>query len=342
MPVLVARAASHLHGSEPPVLLTLAGGRIGVPSLREYLRAGFDVALWLNLAPFPARLLARLGARRAATRAHRWWARGTARALGLRIDLDGLDRIDPRETYVVAPLHEGFADVLALLQLPLPLRFVVRDELVDWRLLGGALRDTGQISIRPESGVRAYRQILRGAREAFAMGESLVVFPQGSILGIETDFQPGAFAVARTCQRPILPIALTGSHRVWEHPFGPRLRRNQRMTLRVLPPIPVEEVRARSVAELRRELRRRLKAAALDGVMQPPRRFVPRRDGYWDGYAYEIDPDFPELAAEIAAHRGAARGSGASGGKSGSQPHDGRPAGGRLRGTSATSSSADR
>ena len=37
--------------------------------------------------------------------------------------------------------------------------------------------------------------------------------------------------------------------------------------------------------------------------MAPPRRFVPARDGYWDGYAYAIDPDFPELAMEIARHR---------------------------------------
>jgi 1-acyl-sn-glycerol-3-phosphate acyltransferase len=37
--------------------------------------------------------------------------------------------------------------------------------------------------------------------------------------------------------------------------------------------------------------------------MAPPRRFVPARDGYWDGYAYEIDPDFSALAAEVAARR---------------------------------------
>jgi hypothetical protein len=30
---------------------------------------------------------------------------------------------------------------------------------------------------------------------------------------------------------------------------------------------------------------------------------VPVRDGYWDGYAYEIDPHFADLAADIAHHR---------------------------------------
>lgn len=215
----------------------------------------------------------------------------------LRIDWHGLDHIDPREAYVVMPLHEGLADPLAVLHLPLRLRFVVRDEFVDWPLLGGYLKDSQQIAIRPEDGTRAYRTMLRAAREIFAGGESLVVFPQGSILGIDTAFLPGAFAVARAFQRPILPIALTGSHRVWEYPYNPRIRRGERMSVRVLPPIAESEVCARDTDELRLEVQHRLKAAALDGVMAPPRRFQPARDGYWDGYAYEIDPAFPDLAA---------------------------------------------
>ncbi len=288
---------------DPWIRYTLAGGRIGMTSLSQYLRTLGDAVLWLGVATLPARLLGRLGARRALARVQRWWARGLTRALGLRIDWDGLDWINPREAYVVTPLHEGFADALALLQLPLRLRFVARDELADWPLLGSYLRDTRQIAIRPEDGVAAYRHLVRAAPAVFAAGESLVVFPQGSILGIETNFLDGAFALARTLDRPILPIALTGSHRVWEYPYGPRLRRSERMSVRVLPPISAEEVRVRGVDALRRDVQHRLKAAALDRTMAAPRRFVPSRDGYWDGYAYQIDPAFPELAAEIAARR---------------------------------------
>jgi len=320
--VLPAVDAGH---TELPIRYTLPGRRIGVPSVGQYLRTLAETALWLVIAPLPARLLARTGARRALARAQRSWARGVGRALGLRLECEGVDRIDPCETYLVAPLHEGFADALAPLRQFVPRHeaerqrepeqrqrvreaLVARDELAEWRLLGGYLRDTGQIIIRPEDGARAYRQMARAAREAFAAGDSVVVFPQGGILGIETDFQRGAFALARALGRPILPVALTGSHRVWEHPYGPRLRRGERVSLRVLPPIPAAEVRARGADELRHEVQRRLKAAALDGRMAPPRRFVPARDGYWDGYAYEIDPAFPNLAAEIAAHRAAQAG----------------------------------
>ena len=234
----------------------------------------------------------------------RWWACGVTRALEVRLDSTGLEQIDRSESYVVTPLHEGFADALALLHLPLKLRFVARDELFTWRWLGPVLRDTGQIEVFPEQGRRSYRRMLRAARSVFDAGESLVIFPQGGILGIETDFLPGSFALARALRRPILPVALTGGHRVWEHPYTPWLRYEQRMSLRVLPPVPVAEVLATPADDLRRRVQRDLKDAALSATMAPPRRFVPARDGYWDGYAYRIDPEFTDLAAEIARHRG--------------------------------------
>lgn len=297
------RAGTEAEDAEPAIRHTIAGGRIGVSSVGSYLRTRAEVAFWLGVASQPARLLWKGGAHRSAVRAQRWWAHGIARTLGLRMDLQGLDRIDARGAYVVTPLHEGLADALALLQLPLPLRFVIRDEFESWPLIGSYLRDTEQVVIRPEDGMRAYRLMVEQARELFAKDQSLVIFPQASILGIETDFLPGAFSLARTLQRPILPIALTGSHRVWEYPYSPRLRRGERMSLHVLPPLSADEVRERGAEQLRREVQRRLKTVALGTSMTPPRRFVPARDGYWDGYAYEIDPDFPELAADVAAHR---------------------------------------
>lgn len=297
------RVAINPSRQEPPIRYTLAGDRIGVPSFGLYLRTIADAVFWLGIAPLPARLLWRFGARRTSSIVQRQWARGLSHILRLQIDCQGVELINPNESYVVAPLHEGLADAIALLRLPLPLRFVVREEFVEWPVIGPYLRDTEQISVRPEAGMHAYRQIVRQARGVFARSESLVVFPQGSVLGIEIDFRSGAFALAQTLERPILPIALTGSHRVWEHPYGPRLRRHQRMSLRVLPPISAATLLAQGVEETRRQVQAQLKVVALNGSMVEPRHFRPLHDGYWDGYTYEIDPAFPGLAADVAAHR---------------------------------------
>ena len=283
-------------------------GRFGLPAGEPIPLRIAQIGFWLVVPPLVARGWRRLAhrfpaARRMAIATERCWARGVIRALRMELECCGLEHIDPEASYIVAPLHEGLADIPALLQLPLPLRFVVRDELFGWPLLGPYLRDTGQVLVSPETGVASYRGLLRRARELTAAGDSLVIFPQGTILGIESRFRPGAFAVARALNLPILPIALTGSHRVWEHPYSPRLRFGQRVSLRVLPPIPADRLRMDGVEAVLTETQAILRDMALDGSMAAPRRFVPADDGYWDGYAYEIDPAFTELAEEIRLHR---------------------------------------
>ncbi len=90
--------------------------------------------------------LAKTIPRAALQRAVRAWATATIRFLDLTIEVTGIDQIDPSKAYVVAPLHEGFADVLALSRLPLDLRYVARDELSNWRWLvpEGLRSDPGQ------------------------------------------------------------------------------------------------------------------------------------------------------------------------------------------------------
>lgn len=286
-----------------PLRYHLACNMIGVSTRRAWLWAAIGGAWWFGPPMLAARLLGRAERRDALHRVERHWGRGLLRFLDVRLDRAGFEHIDPQRSYVVTPLHEGFADVPALLHLPLPLRFAARDELFGWRVLGPYLRDAGHVCVAPERGRWSYRELLRRSEGVFASGDSLVIFPQGTILGIETDFHPGAFTLARALRRPILPIALTGSHRVWEYPYTPRLRWGQRMSLQALPPIPADEVAATPPADLRRRVQRMVKAAALNDAMAAPRRFVPARDGYWDGFAYRIDPDFPGLAADVALHR---------------------------------------
>ncbi|MEI6045905.1 MAG: lysophospholipid acyltransferase family protein [Chloroflexota bacterium] len=289
---------------EPPYLLP--GGKIGLSDPSDYFHTLAGVALWLGLPYWYARLLGQMQAWDELYRFQVWWVRQVRQYLDVRLDIGGLKRVDPHQSYIVTPLHEGFGDILALAELPLKMRFVARDELFDqWKMLGPLLRDSGQLVVCPEQGAKSYRQLLRSAAPVFARGESLVIFPQGTILGIENDFSGGAFALAKTFKLPILPIALTGSHKVWEYPFSPRLRYGERISLRVLAPISVEECLARPREELRQMVQQRLKEVALSGTMAPPRRFVPSRDGYWDGYAYRIDPQFSELAADIERHRAA-------------------------------------
>lgn len=274
----------------------LPGGRIAAERLRHLPRTALGAGWLLGPAAWAAIARARLGDARSAEAA---WARQAAAFLGMRLEVTGQEHIDPDQRYVVASLHEGFTDAVALLHLPLRMRFVARDELCDWALLGSALRSGGHVVVTPELPVAAYREILQRGRYILE-SESLVVFPQGTLLGIETSFSSGAFRLAHTLDRPLLPVVITGTHRVWEHPFSPTVRFGRRVRLQVLPPVTPEQAEARH-----REIERHMKRLALSAD-PPPRRYVPERDGWWAGYSFDIDPDFPELAARVAEHRAAA------------------------------------
>jgi len=270
----------------------LPGGRFAVASLSELPRLAVSAADLLGLRAWRA---LQSGTPRTAERR---WAEAAVRRLRINIVLRGIEHIDPAERYVVAPLHEGFADVVALIaSLPLQLRFVARSELEEWRVLGRALRHGRHVTVEPESPAMAYRKMLRAALDDSGRGDSLVVFPQGSILGIETAFQPGAFRLAAATRCPLLPVVVSGGHRVWEEPFSPLVRFGQPIYVEVLPAVAPSAAVA-SMTEIEATLKRK----AL-GCPVAPRRFEPERDGWWDGYAYEIDPDFAELAAAVTDHR---------------------------------------
>jgi 1-acyl-sn-glycerol-3-phosphate acyltransferase len=55
------------------------------------------------------------------------------------------------------------------------------------------------------------------------------------------------------------------------------------------------------------EIEADMKQRALSATPRP-RRFDPDRDGWWDGYPYEIDHAFPDLANRVAHHREAISG----------------------------------
>ncbi|MGI9647106.1 MAG: lysophospholipid acyltransferase family protein [Acidimicrobiia bacterium] len=279
----------------------LPGGRLGAESWWDTARLSAGAARFFGLRPRQILRVGRAGDRDALHRLEADWGRDVADFLDIKWEVAGLENVVPGRRYVVAALHEGFADALALLRLGLDLRFVARDELAEWPTLGRYLSDTNQLIVTEGRSRVSYRRLIAGGAAALDAGEALVLFPQGSILGVETAFWPGAFRLADKLDAWILPVALTGSHRVWEYPYSPQVRFGQRMSVRVLHA--VEPGRAVDQA---RVIERQLKQLALSGDMAAPRRFEPEVDGYWDDYRYEIDPDFPDLAALVAEHRRAA------------------------------------
>ena len=218
-------------------------------------------------------------------------ARTVLDTLQVSLDMHGVEHLHSQRPHVIAPLHEGLLDPLVVLQLRTPMVFATRSEFLDWKVLGAILRDSRPIVVDPERPIAGYRTLVRQGRQRLAEGTSVTVFPQGSVLGVETAFHRAAFRLADLAGVPLLPVVITGTHRVWEYPFSPAVRFGGAVRIAVLEPVPVGRA-----LETAREVEREMKMRAL-AADPGPRRFQPDRDGWWDDYAYRIDPEFAELRA---------------------------------------------
>lgn len=272
---------------------TLPGGRFGTERLRDLPSLALAVTRIMALESRAVR--ARAHSPEDFTVAAREWSRSLLRWLEPDLEFRGLDRVDWTRPHVIVPLHEGMIDPIVLLaHLPTLPRFVARTEIAEWPIVGAALRPSGQILLEPESPATAARTLLREGRAAIAAGFSPVVFAQGTLVGIEAGFEEGAFALARMAGVDVVPLVLTGTHRVYEWPFAPVVRRRQPIFAEVLEPLTDPDPTG---------LEQRMRAVAHANRHAPVRHYEPERDGWWDGYRFTIGDDYPALAGRIAERR---------------------------------------
>jgi 1-acyl-sn-glycerol-3-phosphate acyltransferase len=110
-------------------------------------------------------------------------------------------------------------------------------------------------------------QMLRACRETLAAGSSILVFPEGtrSETGEMRAFKSGAFEIAISARRPILPIAVRGTAAALPK-RGFVLRGRHPIRVRVLDELPCDSFEGVSAEVLAARVRE-LIAAELD----PPR-----------------------------------------------------------------------
>lgn len=146
----------------------------------------------------------------------RLWARIILWACGVRLRVEGAERI-PQDTPVVFMAnHESWLDIPALLvAIPGQVRFLAKKSLFSIPFLGWAMTAMGFIPVDREN----RRQAVRSFEEAAARiraGRSVLVFPEETRTptGELLPFQRGGFLIALKAQLPIVPVGLEGPRRV--------------------------------------------------------------------------------------------------------------------------------
>lgn len=170
--------------------------------------------------------------------------RGVARALsrlfftlaGMRLSVEGLDRLPPGQSVVVSN-HASYLDgVVFTAVLPARFAFVIKREMSGVPLAGLLLRRLGSHFVERfnrNRGAADTRKVLRDAIN----GNSLAFFPEGTFTRVPglLKFHTGAFTTALRAGCPIVPATIKGT-RVALSPNG-GLPRPGRIEVRIFPAI---------------------------------------------------------------------------------------------------------
>ena len=145
--------------------------------------------------------------------ASRVWAPGLLYGAGVRFSVEGADAVDWSRPYMIVANHESVIDICALFRaVPVPLRFVLKQEMTRVPLVGRYAKFTGMLFIDRDSG-RAASKMLRDAAALLRTGASVCIFPEGtrSRDGRVGTFKVGAFQAADDAGVDVLPIAISGA-----------------------------------------------------------------------------------------------------------------------------------
>ena len=146
----------------------------------------------------------------------RLWSKMILGTIGIKVQVEGLDKIDTSKPKVYVVNHLSALDIPVLyVYLPFQFRILAKKELFRYPFMGWHLKRSGQIPVvleNPKASVRS----LNLAVAAIKHGNSLVIFPEGarSPDGQLHAFMGGAFYAAVKAQVDVVPIALVGTYEI--------------------------------------------------------------------------------------------------------------------------------
>lgn len=169
-----------------------------------------------------------------------WWSLTVMwladKICGIRWEIRGQENIPPGRV-IFASKHQSAWDTFLFPAVFGQPAAVAKAELRLLPFYGWYTSRAGTIWVDRSKGAAAIRSLLRGAREALAVGRSIFIFPQGTrtLPGERRPYQPGVAALYSSLDLPVVPVALN-SGQFW----GRRAFRKQPGTIVVhcLPAIP--------------------------------------------------------------------------------------------------------
>lgn len=130
----------------------------------------------------------------------------------MRVRFEGAEHLRAGQTYVLVANHQSVADIVALLHLSHPFKFIAKRELFWIPVFGWALASAGYIPL-VRGDQKSGKEAVLKAKGYLERGVSVLLFPEGtrSRDGDIHDFKIGAFKLASEVGVPIVPIVIHGT-----------------------------------------------------------------------------------------------------------------------------------
>jgi 1-acyl-sn-glycerol-3-phosphate acyltransferase len=181
------------------------------------LRGLFLLAFWFTLIAIiaPPLILLRLitGKENVIYAGVRPFIRLGLRLVGVRVEVEGLDRLDPNKPYILTPNHQSFIEVpLFVTYLGRNPAYLAKKELFKYPIFGIGIKLMGVVPVDRSNSPSAVESA-RQATEKLRQGKSYVVYPEGtrSRDGRLLPFKKGAFMMAVDAGVSIVPVSVSGA-----------------------------------------------------------------------------------------------------------------------------------
>ena len=209
---------------------------------------------------------------RLANKLARPWGRWLLRVARVQLTVEGVEKIDPEQSYVFVANHRSYMDIPAILaSIPLEFRFYAKQGLFLVPFLGTHLKRAGHLPVVRGDARASVKSMTLGAHLIQERKISMLLFPEGgrSRAGMR-EFKEGAAYIAIKAGVAIVPLGLTGTRYVL--PMGSNYVRGGPVVLKVGDPIPTAGLKLQDRAQLTETLSRQvaeLAGEALEAVESP-------------------------------------------------------------------------
>lgn len=172
-----------------------------------------------------------------------------------QVTIDGHEKINDRNPYVVVSNHLSNADIPLISNLPWEMKWVAKKQLFNLPFLGWMMRLAGDIPVDRLSSNKKIA-VFKKCKFYLDRNVSVIFFPEGtrSRTGKLNRFALGAFDLAIREKKPILPLALDGTQdclpkQTW------RFQPDVYIKLKVLDPIETTNLEPEDAPELLKTVR---------------------------------------------------------------------------------------